>query len=485
MKKIICMLLLIQGGFIMAQTETLVTPNGKKVKINPNTINTAENGLSSYMGKIKLGGELTEPTDIGASATNTLSITGLQSANGFKFNTESILVTDIDGKLRVAGFGSLIGVTGGENVSVLGEGTVKNPFVISSPIQTALLTPSTPIEAIDGTTIAVPSDNVQGAIGDLAKDLSQKWNIAGNKGTNPDKNFIGTIDNVDLVFRRGNAISGRIGEDNVSFGVFALPNNTGTNNIAIGDFTLSSNNNGYSNTGVGSQALSSNKTGNSNAAIGASALYNNISGNENTAIGEGALHYLESGNNNIAIGARAGNDFFSGKTEIRKMSNSILIGNNTQTLEDNDSNEIVIGNNAIGRGSNTVTIGNNLITSIGGFVAWSNYSDFRLKKDINTSTYGLNFINKLRPVTYHMKTGTTDLQSGFIAQEVEAAANTIGYKFSGVVKPQNDQDYYSLRYSEFVVPLVKAVQEQQSQIETLQKELNDLKAVVQKLIDKK
>jgi len=34
------------------------------------------------------------------------------------------------------------------------------------------------------------------------------------------------------------------------------------------------------------------------------------------------------------------------------------------------------------------------------------------------------------------------------------------------------------------VPLVKAVQEQQEQIETLQKEVDKLKEIVQKLIDK-
>ncbi|KAF2338082.1 tail fiber domain-containing protein, partial [Flavobacterium ginsenosidimutans] len=104
---------------------------------------------------------------------------------------------------------------------------------------------------------------------------------------------------------------------------------------------------------------------------------------------------------------------------------------------------------------------------------WSNYSDSRLKKDIATSTYGLNFINKLRPVTYKMKTGTTELQSGFIAQEVETTANSIGYQFSGIVKPQNDSDYYSLRYSEFVVPLVKAVQEQQKLIEDQQTQISE------------
>jgi trimeric autotransporter adhesin len=49
----------------------------------------------------------------------------------------------------------------------------------------------------------------------------------------------------------------------------------------------------------------------------------------------------------------------------------------------------------------------------------------------------------------------------------------LNFNFSGVDAPKNENDVYSLRYSEFVVPLVKAVQEQQQQIDTLKKE-NDL-----------
>jgi hypothetical protein len=57
-----------------------------------------------------------------------------------------------------------------------------------------------------------------------------------------------------------------------------------------------------------------------------------------------------------------------------------------------------------------------------------------------------------------------ELQSGFIAQEVEQAAQSIGYNFHGVDKPKNETTHYGLRYASFVVPLVKAVQEQQDMI---------------------
>ena len=62
------------------------------------------------------------------------------------------------------------------------------------------------------------------------------------------------------------------------------------------------------------------------------------------------------------------------------------------------------------------------------------------------------------------------LESGFSAQQVEEAARKVGYEFSGLHKPDNNTDHYTLSYATFVVPLVKAVQEQQAQITNLQKE---------------
>ncbi|RLD37128.1 MAG: hypothetical protein DRI89_15515 [Bacteroidetes bacterium] len=64
--------------------------------------------------------------------------------------------------------------------------------------------------------------------------------------------------------------------------------------------------------------------------------------------------------------------------------------------------------------------------------------------------------------------------TGFIAQEVEQAAQTSGYDFSGVTRANDDLGMYSLSYSQFVVPLVKAVQEQQQQIEALENNNNTL-----------
>jgi flagellar biosynthesis chaperone FliJ len=56
-----------------------------------------------------------------------------------------------------------------------------------------------------------------------------------------------------------------------------------------------------------------------------------------------------------------------------------------------------------------------------------------------------------------------------------------GYKFNGVHAPVNATDNYSITYDEFVVPLVKAVQEQQQQIEQQKKVINEQQKVLSAL----
>jgi hypothetical protein len=165
-------------------------------------------------------------------------------------------------------------------------------------------------------------------------------------------------------------------------------------------------------------------------------------------------------------------------------------------------NSTALGYNARTTASHQVRIGSSSVTSIGGQVSWTTVSDARFKQDVKQDVPGLAFINKLRPVSYKINTqalntftgieasdaspanaSRTDVYTtGFIAQEVETLVRESGYvRFSGVDAPKNNRDYYGIRYSEFVVPLVKAVQElsdivekQQRQIEEQQKQINTL-----------
>jgi predicted RNase H-like nuclease (RuvC/YqgF family) len=109
---------------------------------------------------------------------------------------------------------------------------------------------------------------------------------------------------------------------------------------------------------------------------------------------------------------------------------------------------------------------------------------------------------KLRPVTYHLdmdklarwqktpdslrmrkdeQQKAAEVQIGFIAQEVEQAANELNFDFHAVDKPKNAEDKYGLRYAEFVPVLVKALQDQQKEIEDIKNENKDLKKRLERL----
>nr|HPI86211.1 tail fiber domain-containing protein [Bacteroidales bacterium] len=130
------------------------------------------------------------------------------------------------------------------------------------------------------------------------------------------------------------------------------------------------------------------------------------------------------------------------------------------------------------------------------------YSDARIKSNVEENVPGLDFVCKLRPVTYnkdpeklHQIWGTpaeqvakidfTDTRQqryiGFLAQEVEQAALDCGFEFPGIDVPANDHEAYSLRYGDFIMPLVKAVQEQQAQIEALTNALKKQQEEIERL----
>ena len=86
MKKITFMLFLIQSGFMMAQTKTVVTQFGEKVTISPN----ANNGLTATGGYTQLGGDLIQNTTLKTTPSATLALLGLQAGAA----TDKILVAD-------------------------------------------------------------------------------------------------------------------------------------------------------------------------------------------------------------------------------------------------------------------------------------------------------------------------------------------------------------------------------------------------------
>jgi trimeric autotransporter adhesin len=288
------------------------------------------------------------------------------------------------------------------------------------------------------------------------------------------------------------------GHDNTANGNGALfYNTTGSFNNAFGSSALLYNTTGTSSVAVGYAALYSNTTGNNNTASGYLALYSNTTGYVNTSVGSTSLFFNTSGYANTATGLNA---LFSNTTGAY----NTAVGYNANVSAGYFTNATAIGANALVTSSNKIRLGDANVYIVEGPVYYT-VSDGRFKNNISEKDVkGIAFIKLLRPVVYDFDTqkfqeflskdlpdsisakyknksfaaATGVRQSGFIAQEVEKAAAVAGYNFNGVHKPENDNDNYSLAYSEFVVPLVKGMQEQQQMIEQLQEQIEELKKII-------
>ncbi len=344
------------------------------------------------------------------------------------------------------------------------------------------------------------------------------WNTSGNSGTSAITHFIGTTDNVDVVFKRGNLHAGLLteqtfntsfgvkaykgtpmgsyegrwntaigynslhgnedgivrGHDNVAVGANSLAvNDAGQKNVAVGSGALTLNTNGWSNVATGFQSLRSNvsgssnvasgynamfenKVGNFNVALGDSALIKNIEGSQNTAVGSNSLLLNEKGSSNTAIGCGA--LFYNKNGRF-----NIAIGDNTGPAagKDNLENTTAIGYSVRVNFSNSIVLGNSWINSISGQVNFSATSDRRFKENIKTIPLGLDFINKLHPVEYVRKNNESKTKEwGVIAQELEQTLQEVNYKEAGIVQNDGTADkILSVRYNDLIAPLIKSVQE--------------------------
>jgi hypothetical protein len=281
--------------------------------------------------------------------------------------------------------------------------------------------------------------------------------------------------------------------ENTAIGSQALYGNVfGNRNTALGIGAMQLNGGGYDNVAIGADAMYNNSEGLYNVAVGINALYSNrfpdnsIIGNQNTAIGANTLFSASRCLFSTVIGYNAG---FQYDANYR----NTIIGANCDIGMNRLTNCTAIGQAVTCTASNQVRIGNPATGSIGGFSDWGVVSDGRMKRDIKTQSIGLGFIMRLRPVTYqldlnaldaHINHGAAKMTSaadqhamaqrehirhtGFVAQEVEEAASKAGYDFSGLEKPASPSATYGLRYSNFVSPIVRALQEQQQAIRTLQ-----------------
>lgn len=185
---------------------------------------------------------------------------------------------------------------------------------------------------------------------------------------------------------------------------------------------------------------------NMNIAIGNNALEANIE-NQNIALGHNALKYQINGNLNTG---------FTG---------SIGIGNDSRV---SNSNQIQLGASG---------------TSVYAYGAVQDRSDVRDKADIRDTNLGLEFIKALRPVDFkwdlredyfNKKDGSKKrnrYHHGFIAQEIESVLNAHNIDFGGFQDHAKNggADVKTIGYTEFIAPIIKAIQELSAKIELIEK----------------
>ena len=110
------------------------------------------------------------------------------------------------------------------------------------------------------------------------------------------------------------------------------------------------------------------------------------------------------------------------------------------------------------------------INSSGG----SDGSDIKLKENIENISYGLDTVKSLQPRKFKWKEDNND-GIGFIAQEVESLIpELISEVYDNSVKPDTSEKTKMLNYSAMTAVLTKAIQEQQTLIETLQAKVEAL-----------
>ena len=262
-------------------------------------------------------------------------------------------------------------------------------------------------------------------------------------------------------------------------------------NIGIGRHALGGSVAGAEyNVAIGSYTLDALTSGDSNTAVGYNSGSSMNSGGANNCFGESAGANITSGNNNTAVGQNAGNT----GTVLTTGSNNVLLGGETKVSAADGGYQFVIGRNVTSNGNSTTTIGYDTteIATNHGSASWAAVSDERYKKDIETSTAGLSFINDLRPVTFKFKQkneldtdlygydanstdtdGYTDeVAHGFIAQEIKTVIDNHPEIKAGQEiwkqAPEAKGKRQNVSHIGMIPMMVKAIQELSAKVKALE-----------------
>ena len=398
--------------------------------------------------------------------------------------------------------------------------------------------------------IIINNDGETGTINNAYYNTVLGWEAADDLTSGDSNTIVGNQAGYKLTEATGNTLIGRLAGEQLTTGSYntAIGFNTmgdatvtGASNTAVGNSVMVAVTSGAGNTALGEACAAALTTGSNNVAIGRSALSNGaVTGSFNIALGYEALRAVTSGGENVCLGRDAGHDISSGTQNVAvghesltKMSSgtaSVAVGfqalekatgsNNTgigyKAGENitSGTNNMMLGKNAgtssspigaISTSSNNICLGDDNIGALFCVQSSINTSDRRDKTDIENFTTGLDFINKMQPVTYKWDRRSWYLPEdedgnvtndditkvtpdgskkedvthvGFIAQDVETLEKEIGYAndnsdrlFTNLTE---DGKRYGMKYERLVTVLVNSVKELSTKLDAAEARIKTL-----------
>lgn len=256
------------------------------------------------------------------------------------------------------------------------------------------------------------------------------------------------------------------------------------------------------NLGLGHRAGASMLTGSFNAAVGSRAAESATTATQSSAFGAYAFINATSLANSTGVGFYAGASMTGSADRVTAVGASALRNRvDGQPMTDAFVNVTGLGYDSRVSGSNQVQLGNTTQT-VYAQSAIQTRSDARDKAEVRDTVLGLDFISSLRPVDFKWdrredyteydedgngvglaeKDGSRKgerYHHGFIAQEVQEVIEKSGVDFGGFQdhKVNGGSDVLSIGYEELIAPMVSALQEMRTMVDSLREEIAELKAV--------
>lgn len=281
----------------------------------------------------------------------------------------------------------------------------------------------------------------------------------------------------------------------VGRGLYSIASST-----AVGNGALAATTTAYQSTAVGNNALTALTQGLANTAVGYNAAKKVTLGGYNIAIGSEALPNVTTGDYNVAVGYNSASGVVSG-------SGNTFIGYGTGSISANTNSAVAVGYSAgtgmqgtgctsIGRESGAggpftgdnlttigylavpsgagaayeITLGNSSVLTLRYYGTLVSLSDARDKTNIQPLVPGLDFINRLNPVSFDWnmrdggKVGIAD--TGFLAQDLQSC-QTPTESIPSLVFTGNP-DRLEASYVKLIPVMVKAIQELTARIAVLE-----------------